>query len=140
MAQSLAHNQRTPTPPKSGKARTVAMASDLREALAAHIDARRFKPDSYLFTKPRSREPITRSSIKRAYRRVSELARLRPLRLHDMRHTFASQLVLKGVPLTVVRDLMGHADIATTMIYAHLRPDEGARWVERLVSQGGDHA
>ncbi|MEH6525903.1 MAG: site-specific integrase [Sneathiella sp.] len=41
---------------------------------------------------------------------------------HDLRHTFASRLVLKGVGLKQVSELMGHADIAMTMRYAHLAP------------------
>lgn len=40
--------------------------------------------------------------------------------LHKLRHTFASHLVMRGVPLKTIQELMGHATIGTTMIYAHL--------------------
>jgi integrase len=42
---------------------------------------------------------------------------------HTFRHTTCSRLVQRGVPLTVVQKFMGHADITTTMRYAHLAPD-----------------
>jgi site-specific recombinase XerD len=53
-------------------------------------------------------------------------------KVHTLRHTFASHLVMKGVDLPTVRKLMGHADIQTTMIYAHLAPDHLAEAVDRL--------
>ena len=43
--------------------------------------------------------------------------------LHDLRHTFASHLIMDGADLPTVQKLMGHANISTTMIYAHLAPD-----------------
>ena len=42
--------------------------------------------------------------------------------LHLCRHTCASRLVQRGVPLLLVKDWLGHEDIQTTMIYAHLAP------------------
>ena len=49
-----------------------------------------------------------------------------------MRHDFASQLVMLGVPLITVRDLMCHKDIRTTQIYAHLAPDLKTAAVKQL--------
>jgi len=53
-------------------------------------------------------------------------------KLHTLRHTFASHLVMQGVDLPTVKKLMGHSDIQTTMIYAHLAPDHLANAVEKL--------
>jgi site-specific recombinase XerD len=53
-------------------------------------------------------------------------------RVHTLRHTFASHLVMGGVDLTTVMKLMGHSDIQTTMLYAHLAPDHLADAVNKL--------
>lgn len=49
-------------------------------------------------------------------------AGLRRIGWHVLRHTFASHLAMKGVPILTIRDLMGHADIKQTLRYAHLAP------------------
>jgi len=53
-------------------------------------------------------------------------------KIHSLRHTFASQLVMKGVDLPTVQKLMGHSDIETTMIYSHLTPDHLVDAVNKL--------
>jgi len=55
--------------------------------------------------------------------RACKRAGLRPISWHVLRHTFASHLVMRGVPLKTVQELMGHATIEMTMRYAHLSPD-----------------
>lgn len=52
-----------------------------------------------------------------------ERAGLGDLHLHDLRHTFASRLVMRGVPMLVISKLLGHASLTMTMRYAHLAPD-----------------
>jgi integrase len=52
--------------------------------------------------------------------------------LHDLRHTFASHLAMKGVPIPVISELMGHSDITTTMIYAYLAPDQHKTAISKL--------
>ena len=53
-------------------------------------------------------------------------------KIHSLRHTFASHLVMKGVDLATIKQLMGHADIETTMIYSHLTEEHVDRAVDRL--------
>ena len=51
---------------------------------------------------------------------------------HDLRHDFASRLVMAEVPLLRVRDLLGHSTIKLTERYAHLNPDGAREAVERI--------
>lgn len=62
-------------------------------------------------------------SIQSSFRTAVERARLGYVRFHDLRHTFASHLVMSGVDLRTVQQLLGHKDIKMTMRYAHLAPD-----------------
>ena len=55
--------------------------------------------------------------------------------IHTLRHTFASQLAIAGVPILTIQKLMNHADIAQTMRYAKLAPDQGVEAVKGLYSE-----
>ena len=82
--------------------------------------------NDYVFTKNGFKyngDYISRK-FKKAVRKTTKELPINPaLHFHDLRHSFASNLVKKGVSLYVVKELLGHKDISTTMIYSHLTVD-----------------
>jgi integrase len=72
-------------------------------------------------------EPYTPGALTHMWRRVTDTAGVRPIRLHDARHSCGTALHLRGVPLAVIAKWLGHADPAiTARIYAHSQ-DEALR-------------
>jgi len=70
--------------------------------------------------------------VTHSFKTVCKRAGIADFRFHDLRHTFASHLVMAGVDLTTVSRLMGHKSLAMTLRYAHLAPDHVSNAVNLL--------
>ena len=104
--------------PKSGKNRDVPLNLAAQKALMA-LPTRDF---ARVFTDNQGTPRKYRQS-NYALERICKRAGLAPIQWHALRHTFASHLVMKGVPLKAVQELLGHGTQAMTERYAHLSPD-----------------
>jgi len=70
--------------------------------------------------------------IRTAFKNACIRAGIKSLRFHDLRHTFATRLVLAGVDLATVSKLLGHSSIQMTMRYTHPTPEALKNAVSRL--------
>ena len=119
------------TTPKSGKVRSVPMAPDVADgAGAARRAASSFTGDDDLVFAGEAGGYLDGSALRRRYNdRAQARLGLRPLRFHDLRHTFGTRMIAKA-DIRRVQEWMGHADIQTTMKYLHYAPRaEDARLV-----------
>lgn len=110
--------------PKSGKVRTVPMVPAVAEALTRLRDREYFTGSDDLVFPSSSGGHIDASALRRRYVRALRGASLRPLRFHDLRHTFGS-LAINRASIVQVQAWMGHADIDTTMRYLHHKSQAG---------------
>ena len=89
----------------------------------------------YVFTKERKRfnPDYISKFFKIAVRKAASKKHIdSKIHFHDLRHSFASNLAQKNVSLFVIKELLGHTDIKTTMIYAHLKPENLRNAVDLL--------
>ncbi|MCJ7797584.1 MAG: site-specific integrase, partial [Thermoleophilia bacterium] len=105
--------------PKGGRTREVPLSNEAIATLKAH---RHLKGD-YVFCETNGKR-LTHSRVKSVVPSSCKKAGLaKRLTTHDLRHTFASHLVMRGVALKAVQELLGHATMEMTMRYAHLSPE-----------------
>jgi len=101
---------------KNGDRREIPINRTLRETLQA-LSRRIDTP--YVFT---DREGNRFKSLHHSFASACRRAGIKDFRFHDLRHTFASRLVMSGADIAAVRELLGHKSLQMTLRYAHLAP------------------
>ena len=93
----------------------------LKEKLPSLLEVIPREGVEWVFPNPKTNRPFV--SIFNAWNTARNKAGLSGLRIHDLRHSFASALVNHGVPIYDVQKLLGHQSIKTTERYSHLSPE-----------------
>ena len=115
---------------KSGKTRHIPLNS---EALHAFNEWATGSNNENLVFPSTDGRPF--DNVKKSWAELLKDAKIDQFRWHDMRHHFASRLVMAGVDINTVRELLGHGDLKMTLRYAHLAPEHKAAAVAKLVRQ-----
>lgn len=125
--------------PKSGKTRRVDMSDRLKEVLQQHharMKAEALKagqPVAELVFTSEARTPYDSANVRKTFEAVLRKSKIRKVRFHDMRHSYATWLIQNKESLAYVRDQLGHHSIQITVdLYGHLIPGENRQAVNRL--------
>ena len=111
---------------KGKRFRVIPMNSVLCDVLSRH--PRHFRCP-YVFHRP---DGSQWRDTRKGFEAALEKAGVPRIRIHDMRHSFVSNLLMRGVDVRAAKELAGHRDIQTTMKYAHLAPGHLKDSVEKL--------
>jgi integrase/recombinase XerD len=119
---------------KGSKERMVPVGRFAREAVMRWLEVRPADRKNRLFPSNGASGHLTRQHVLYLLKRLAPEAGLDPERIspHVLRHAFATHLLAHGADLRAVQTMLGHADIATTQIYTHVRP-------ERLATVVAEH-
>ena len=107
---------------KSGRPHALPLNATVLTTLQA-LYSQRIPDCPYTFAHPtgrNAREPV--KDVKNAFRTALDAAGIKDFTWHDLRHTFASWLIMKGASLRSVAELLGHRGLRMVMRYAHLSP------------------
>lgn len=104
---------------KSGKPREVPITPGVKAVLKKRKrqNQKAEVGSVYIFCGPDGKPRV---DLRKRFDKALQAAKIEDFRWHDMRHTFASHLVMSGADLMTVKELLGHADLKMTMKYAHL--------------------
>lgn len=111
--------------PKSGKGRSVPMTADAFQCMSELAENRsrsKYVWPAFAWRGKKRDGARSESGCKHGIEAAAKKAGLTDIGWHTLRHTYASALVMRAVPLKFVQELLGHASIRQTEVYAHLAP------------------
>lgn len=114
---------------KSGERREIPMNTLVKRTLVA---VRKHPESPYVFCNAKGE---SYANVRKSFFTACKKSGIIEFRFHDLRHTFASHLVMSGVDLNTVRELLGHKSLEMTLRYSHLSPDHKHRAVANLARQ-----
>ena len=115
---------------KSGRMRFIPLHPDVVEvfdSLPKHVE--------YVFSNSRGERYNRSCWVRTQFKRVVNQIGIRDFHIHDLRHTFASELVMKGADLKTVSELLGHSSTRMTERYSHLSPHHKSLAVNLLAAE-----
>jgi integrase len=128
------------TPKSRRSSRAVPLANRLADELQKHFSTTPYSGDlDLVFAHPATGNVLDPSKLRKRFQLCARSAGVRPVRFHDLRHTFGTQMAAAGAPLRAVQEWMGHSDHRTTLIYADyaLDPHQGAHYAEQAFGSRG---
>ncbi len=127
------------TPKSRRSSRAVPLAERVTNELRLHFERSRFQTSADLvFCHPQSGGVLDPANLRRRFQAAARRAELRPVRFHDLRHTFGTRMAAAGAPLRSIQEWLGHSDYRTTTLYADYAPDlsRAAYWAARAFDNG----
>jgi integrase len=122
--------------PKSGRGRSLPLIDPVASALAKLGQREHFVGADDLVLAGAGGGHLDASALRRRYKRAREEAGLRPLRFHDLRHTFGTYAIRTDPP--ELQHWMGHAQFCTTEVYLSYKPQaDAARRLARAFEVAG---
>jgi len=112
---------------KSGRPREIPINTTLNRTLT---ELPRADNNPHVFNNPGTGKPY--QDIRNSFATACKNAGIKDFQFHDLRHTFASHLVMAGVDIPTVKELLGHQSLEMTLRYAHLAPSHKVKAVEIL--------
>ena len=88
------------------------------------FENKNYEPNEYIFVNPRTGKPFSTSRFNHYWHIILKQSGISNLRFHDLRHTVGTRLAQNNVPVNVIKEVLAHSDISTTMRYVHTASEQ----------------